>query len=99
MDEDMINMGKRIQMVRKQKGYKGMEFADMIGIGKDQLSRIENGKLPCKLEHLFVIARVLNVSSDYLLYGTEENNIVMMLKDMNSSDIQKIKKIIEILIN
>lgn len=87
MDEDMINMGKRIQNLRKQRGYKGMEFADMIGIGKDQLSRIENGKLPCKLEHLFVIARILNVSSDYLLYGTEENNILMMLKGMNSRDI------------
>mgnify|MGYP004626037057 CR=1 FL=1 len=34
MDEDMINMGKRIQNLRKQRGYKGMEFADMIGIGK-----------------------------------------------------------------
>ena len=34
-DEVMRDMGKRIQIVRRKKGYKAMDFADIIGIGKD----------------------------------------------------------------
>ena len=67
-DEVMRDMGKRIQIARKKKGYKAIDFADIIGIGKDQLSRIENGKVPCKTEYLFVISQVLGLSVDYIMY-------------------------------
>lgn len=42
-EDTMKDMGKRIQDARKNKGFKAIDFADIIGIGKDQLSRIENG--------------------------------------------------------
>ena len=58
-DDAMRNMGKRIQEERKKKGYKAIDFADIIGIGKDQLSRIENGKVPCKIEYVYTIASTL----------------------------------------
>lgn len=68
-DDVMKEMGKRIQDARKKKGYKAIDFADIIGIGKDQLSRIETGKVACKIDYLFVMSKILNVTSDYLLYG------------------------------
>ena len=73
-DEVMKEMGKRIQDARKKKGYKAIDFADIIGIGKDQLSRIENGKVACKLEYLFVMAQYLEISTDYLIFGKEEGD-------------------------
>ena len=97
-DEKIKEMGKRIKEKRKEKGYKAIDFADIIGVGKDQLSRIENGKLPCKLEHLFVITQILDVSSDYLIYGKEENDVDNLIKHMKKRDIDKLKRIINIMI-
>jgi len=34
-ENDMKGMGKRIQNLRKSKGIKAIDFADIIGIGKD----------------------------------------------------------------
>lgn len=97
-DEKIKEMGRRIKEKRKEKGYKAIDFADIIGVGKDQLSRIENGKLPCKLEHLLVITQILDVSSDYLIYGKEENDVDNLLKHMKKRDIDKLKRIINIMI-
>ena len=38
-DEVMRDMGKRIQIERKKKGYKAIDFADIIGIGKAEEMR------------------------------------------------------------
>ena len=74
-EDTMKDMGKRIQDARKNKGFKAIDFADIIGIGKDQLSRIENGRVVCKLEYIYVIAQYLEISTDYLLYGKEKYKV------------------------
>lgn len=79
-EDTMKDMGKRIQDARKNKGFKAIDFADIIGIGKDQLSRIETGKVACKTDYIFVIAKVLNVTSDYLLYGEAESDDDLLIE-------------------
>ncbi len=74
-EETMRDMGKRIREERKNKGVKAIDFADIIGIGKDQLSRIENGRVACKIEYLYVMAQYLNISTDYILFGSNNNEI------------------------
>lgn len=74
-EDTMKDMGKRIQDARKNKGFKAIDFADIIGIGKDQLSRIENGRVACKIEYLYVMAQYLNISTDYILFGSTNNEI------------------------
>ena len=74
-EDTMKDMGKRIQDARKNKGFKAIDFADIIGIGKDQLSRIENGRVACKIEYLYVMAQYLNISTDYILFGVTNNEI------------------------
>lgn len=74
-EETMRDMGKRIQEARKIKGFKAIDFADIIGIGKDQLSRIENGRVACKIEYLYIMAQYLNISTDYILFGSTNNEI------------------------
>lgn len=58
------------------------DFADCLGIGKDQLSRIENGKVPCKLEYLYIIPQYLDVSVEYLMYGETETGYLKDLYDI-----------------
>lgn len=101
-DEVIYEMGKQIQDERRKKGYKAIDFADMIGIGKDQLSRIENGKVPCKLEYLYVITQLLQVPVEYLLFGEqekEENDNIIYLPDTISEKVKnKIRKIVDMLV-
>lgn len=99
-DEVVKNMGKRIQDERRKKGFKAIDFADIIGIGKDQLSRIENGKVICKTEYLYVMSQILQVSVDYILFGCQEdddNNIIYLTPTMSVKKKDKIKKIIKII--
>ncbi len=98
-ENDMKGMGKRIQNLRKSKGIKAIDFADIIGVGKDQLSRIENGKVVCKTEYLFTIARQLEITTDYLLYGDDFNKekTAYAIMDLSPEMQDKILKIIEIL--
>lgn len=98
--EDRIReMGKRIKDKRKEKGYKAIDFADIIGVGKDQLSRIENGKLPCKTEYLFIIAQVLEVSVDYLMFGSnnEDEELLALVASIPNVLREKAKKILSVL--
>jgi transcriptional regulator with XRE-family HTH domain len=100
-DEVMRNMGKRIQIERRNKGIKAIDFADIIGIGKDQLSRIENGKVPCKIEYLFVISQVLEVPVDYIMFGKQEdeidNDVISVPSTMSAGQKEKLRKIVRIL--
>lgn len=98
-DDQMIQIGKRIQERRRDLGIYAIDFSACIGLGKDQISKIETGKSPCKLEHLFVIAQYLEVSADYLLYGSDEkkemDKLQELLRSLNRSQIQKAKKVLE----
>lgn len=99
-DEVMRDMGKRIQLERRKKGFKAIDFADIIGIGKDQLSRIENGKVPCKVEYLFTIALVLEVSTYYLIFGNvilSELASIATLVGNDNTKLRKIKSIAEVI--
>lgn len=101
-DEIMKEMGKRIQKARKEKKIKAIVFADMIGVGKDQLSRIENGRVPCKVEYLFTIGQYLEVSTDYLLYGKKDveatkERLFEKIKTLEIADLKKVEAIMEII--
>ena len=92
-------MGTRIREVRKKANMKQIDLAALLGLGKDQMCRIENGKTPCKTEYLFEIAQIFNVSLDYLYFGENEysavQEIVKMCKGKGLKKIRKAKDILE----
>lgn len=92
----MKTIGERIKTARKTKGYKAIDFADIIGIGKDQLSRIENGKVPCKTEYLFVISQLLDISVDYLMFGNVLGSDIEELVKIVGNKENRIRKIKQI---
>jgi transcriptional regulator with XRE-family HTH domain len=63
-------IGKRIQEARISKGLAGVDVAACLGIGKNQLSRIENGRANCTVPQLFILSQLLGCSVDFLLFGT-----------------------------
>ena len=88
----LLNKGHRPYM-QQEEYHKAIDFADIIGIGKDQLSRIENGKVPCKMEYLFTISLTLEVSTDYLIFGKDIGNDLESIARIVGNDKIKLTKI------
>ncbi len=75
-----MNLGDNLKLIRKKKGIKQNELAEISGISRPQLSRIERGlqKNPT-LETLVTISTALECSIDELVFGEENPNIDMKL--------------------
>ena len=84
-DEVKFEIGRRIQEVRLKKGMDSVVLADYIGIGRNQLSRIENGRANCTLPQLFMVCKLLGCSSDYLLFGNMQKKDVMITEDQSKA--------------
>lgn len=48
-------IGIRIQDIRESRHMKAIELASYLGIGKNQMSRIESGKANCTIPQLYCI--------------------------------------------
>lgn len=73
LDETVrMQVGQRIQDTRIKQGLSGADMGAYLDISANQVSRIETGKAKCSLEHIFILAQVLNCSADYLLFGKKE---------------------------
>ena len=58
--------GKRLREVRKTKGLKQQELADILGISRKSYSYWENGKTEPSFESIVKLADLLDVSLDWL---------------------------------
>jgi len=50
---------------RKRSGLTQLELADLAGVGKNLVYSLEKGQESVRLENLFKILRVLNISLDF----------------------------------
>jgi DNA-binding XRE family transcriptional regulator len=60
-------MKNNIAKIRKRKGLTQMELAELVGVNRFHISKIERGKRTPSVKLLIKIADVLNVSLDDLL--------------------------------
>ena len=66
---NQVEFGERMQEARKLAGMTQEELADMLGIDKNHVSRLERGAKACSIDILVEISAALRVSTDYLLTG------------------------------
>lgn len=73
---NLVEMGERIKELRIKRHKTQKYFADMLYISPSYLALIEQGKRTATLDVLVQIAKVCDVSTDYLLFGTsiDDNN-------------------------
>ncbi len=64
------SIGKRIQKIRKEKGYTQQQFAEKIGLSTNYLSDIERGKSSTRLDKLVDIINALECSADDIFADT-----------------------------
>lgn len=56
-----IRVGRRIRMLRSEKGWTQQQLADMAGIGRVHVSELENGKREAGLRMLERLASTFDV--------------------------------------
>ena len=61
-------IGKRIKRLRKEKGLKQWQMADMLGATQPAIHKYENGILP-EVKRLLELSRVGNTSMEWILTG------------------------------
>lgn len=75
MDSTLINaneIGARIRNLRIKKNKTQSYFADIVYITPSYLSLIEDGRRIPNIEVLVQIAKVTDVTLDYLIFGDEQ---------------------------
>src|SRR5438093_13567696 len=60
-------IGERVMLMRRRRGLTQQELATRAQMSKTALNRLENGLQSVYAERLATLARLLNVSADYLL--------------------------------
>ena len=61
--------GKRLKECRTLIDMTQEELAEIVGVDKQHISRIERGSRACSIDLLVILASTLHVSTDYLLMG------------------------------
>ena len=59
---NLIKIGSRIRELRKSKGYSQEEIANVSGMGRTYMGRVERGEQNISIQNLIQIAFALNVS-------------------------------------
>ena len=78
---DNVLLGKRIQTCRLRKGLTQGRLASIAGISEKHLSKIELGKINCRVDTLIKLADALDTSIGMLLKGfTEDKGDLYLLE-------------------
>ena len=101
--DELKQMANRIKERRKSLKYTQEQIAELLGIGANSYTRIENAFQKPRLDTLIKISQNLKISLDYLVFG--ERNIFAgtttdteMLEALrNFSDKEKMKHAVEVL--
>ena len=75
-DLDYVNIGKRIHHARKELGMTQEQLAEIVGKGREHISRIERAKRHASVPLLLEIGEKLGMGPLEILYGirTDRNN-------------------------
>lgn len=65
----------RLRQLRKEKGLKQQDIADILSVNESTYGRYENGKRQLHIEDLEKLCKFYNVSADYILGFTEKREI------------------------
>lgn len=100
MEVSNVDIGSRIRELRKEHGYTQEQLAEYADISVDFLGLIETGRSGMKTQILAKIATVLNVTIDYLVFGTtpykENPKINSMLSIVPESKRKSVEKLISL---
>lgn len=98
-DKEVV--GGRIQKMRKRNHMTQNQLAERLDyVNERQLQRIENGKTACSVDKLMEISQILDVSTDYLLFGdvgAEEGDISEIFNGISEEQKNYLLKVLRVI--
>lgn len=93
-----------IQVAREQAGYTQDTLSEMLGMTPNHLSAIERGASGISLEALHRLCRLLGVSADRIIFGTDEPEAEALALARRISDIkpeyrQQVQELLSAILN
>ena len=62
-------------MKNEKQGTSLEKVAAYLGIGKNQMSRIETGRANCTIPQLYVLTQLLDCSVEYIFFGKQQSSL------------------------
>lgn len=92
-----LEIGNRIRNIRECLKYSRETFSELVDISESFLSQIERGEKSISLKTLMSISSTSGFSTDYILFGEEENNST--IKKINKLLVSKPACILDLIYN
>lgn len=80
-----MNIADRIQKLRKAKGISQEQFADVVGVSRQAVSKWESEQSIPDLEKVILMSDYFGVTTDYILKGIEPTEIMRQKQGVNSA--------------
>lgn len=77
-------LGKRINLVRKDRGFTAERLSEVCNINATYLRQIEGGTKIPSLPVFIDICKALKISPDYLLQDELEDNEISVIRDIET---------------
>ena len=95
----LISMGKRMKQQRKAKKITQYQLAELMDVTPQMISSAELGQKAIRPENLAKMAKILDVSADYLLTGEFSDTDIRRLRDKLSvfgyEQLQQVEQILD----
>ncbi|MBP3415385.1 MAG: helix-turn-helix transcriptional regulator [Clostridia bacterium] len=98
LDNKLKEIGKRIQIRRKQQGYTQEQLAEMMNVSIQMVSNLERGNKAIRIDNLINLSQILDISTDYILTGKETTNDIELLTTQIIRLPAKDRRMIEMLV-
>lgn len=90
----MVNMGKKLKSLRREKKLTQKQIADRIGLAISAVSSYESGTRYPSYDVLIKLAQIFHVSTDYLLGMTDKRNIDV--SGLDDNEIELISQLVDV---
>lgn len=92
MKYDLVETGKRIAEIRKEKNLTQAQLAELLHVSRVHIGKVESGKHGASVDLLADLSCLFSVSLDYLILGKKEHDAELS-KDVIRSAIDVLKNI------
>lgn len=99
-DEAKLKIGRRIQKRRKQLGLTQEQLAELSGLSQNFIALVENGNCGLGDESIIGLTKGLQVSADYILFGTandrDHHRLAEMIQSLTGQELLGLEELIQV---
>ena len=74
-------IGIRIKAIREEIGFSQLQLAENLGLRREAISNIENGKRKANIEELSKISKIFNISLDAIINASKDISVILPRED------------------